>query len=188
MKLKRGLSVLLVLLCGVVFLIGCSTKQKETGIKEFTPYYMTSLTPYAFTFLGTSSTGDPEVETYKMHNDDYSFMEFGKDLKTMWIIFTTGKNGRIEFVVTSFTKKSGQIEGKVSRIEPVGPEKGKIRHYSFWSDKDGIYFKSDLTYNVYTATKSPESDSERHRIVTVTRNQPVVGFARVTPGWIGGGA
>lgn len=181
MKLKRCcFSVLLVLFCSIV-LWGCSSKPK-TGINYLQPYYMTSLTPYAFTYIDTDTQ---EIETFKMNNDDYSFLEFDRNFKNMRIVFVTGKEETITFVVTTYSKNKGQIKGTVSRIESTGPERGRILRYSFWSDDETIHLQALLTYRVYTASRAPESDSESHRIVTVSRNTVVAKFARITPSWVG---
>jgi len=185
MKLKRGLSVLLILLCGVV-LLGCSNSKTKPGIEHLTPYYLGHLTPYAFTYTDTD-TG--EIQTLKMENDDYSFVEFGRDFKTMRMVFVTGKDAELVFVVTkcSHNKKTGNIKGNISRIQDTGPDKGRIIRYSFWSNEDTIYMKALMTHRVLTATRTPESDSEAHRVVEVSRNEVVARFYRSAPAWIGGG-
>jgi hypothetical protein len=163
MGVKRLLSALLVVLCCVVF-FGCSN-NKRTNIEPEHSYYMIHMVPYTF--------------PHKMEkNNDHSFLEFDKDFKNMFIWFDTQSGHQlVSLVITSCTRKSGQIKGTASRIEANTPERGTLVRYSFWSDKNTIYMKTLVTYKVFTAVDS-------HELVTVSRDQTVAKFARTTPGYI----
>ena len=174
--MKRLLSAALILLCGVI-VFGCSNNNKSnTDIKPETGYYLTAITPYAF--------------PHKMKkNDDHSFLEFDSEFKTMSIHFdkipegeTGGEFIRIDFIISSFTQKNGQINGTASRIESEdGPDKGKIIRYSFWSDYKKIYLKTLVSYLVKASTDPMDLGT-----YTINLNVIVAQFARTAPGYIGG--
>jgi len=129
-----------------------------------------------------------EIHTFSMANDDHSFLEFGENWQSMRIVFVTGDQGTVDFVVTSSTRSGGNIEGTASRLQNAGPDMGRIIRYSFWSTSTTIYLRALVSYRVLTATRTPEDDSEAHRVVTVARDTIVASFHRTAPGWIGGGA
>jgi len=177
MKLKRLLSIALILLCAGV-LWGCSKKAK-VDIEPLREYYIQHMEPYAFSKAAVDTFGRP-IDTAKMMTNDNMSLQFESGFKTMWI-HVTGKPTRddhtIDFVVTSCSRKGGQIKGTASRID----DKGALLRYSFWSDDITIYFQTLREYKVYSVP------DESHATVTVERDLIVAKFARTTPAYFGGG-
>jgi len=168
MKVRRILSAVGVLLCGIV-LWGCSSGNR-VNIEPFTPYYIQYLMPYSF--------------PHTIERDDMSFLEFDGDFKNLWISFDApGGHQRVNLIITSSERRNGQIKGTASRIHAEeGPDKGKLLRYSFWSDNDTIYFRALVTYKVWSV------ENDQHVVVTVERDMVVARFARVAPRYIGGAA
>jgi len=184
MKMRRGLAVLLVLLCAGVFL-GCSNRNR-IEIQPLHAYFVEEMEPYAFTRTVYEYCDEEDamvlVDTYRLYGDDRSYLEFSEDFKSMWIIFETGKTGRIDFVITSGSPRNGNIRGTASRIihDPDGVDNGRLARYTFWSDKNRIYLRTVVSYRVGTEYGGV------HRIITIQRNVTVAEFARFDP-WLGGG-
>jgi len=185
MKARRILAVLIVLLCGLT-LWGCSNNNR-VEIKALQGYFVVEMEPYAFspTIYAYDEEEDDDVlvDKYRLFGDDRSYLEFGEDFKSMWIIFETGKTGRIDFVITSGAPKNGNIRGTASRIihDPDGDDNGMLARYSFWSDKNRIYLRTLRSYKVGT------EESGVHKIITIQRNVIVAEFARIDPWLVGGG-
>ena len=189
MKMRRVLSALLILCCGMM-VWGCSNNSR-IEIQARVAYFVEELEPFAFSKTEYKRDGSNNlvyddkgklilVDTYAMEDDDHSYLEFAEDFKSMYIKFETNKDGRIDFVITSGSPKSGNIRGTAARIIPDGPDMGKLARYSFWSDKTSIYLRTLVSYRIGT-----EYD-ESHQVITIERNRPVAQFARTDP-WLGGG-
>jgi len=169
MKVRKLLSVALVLLCGVMF-FGCSGSAKPK-IELDTQYFLEDLGLDAFAFK-------------MVKKDDHSHLKFDSDFKTMTIWFDTLETEipggiTITFVVTSCERKSGQIKGTASRLQTISePDTGKLVRYSFWSDDVKIYLQTLVSYPVYTIKNG------EHTAVTIQQNSIVARFWRNTPGRI----
>jgi len=185
MRIRRFLSAIIILLCGLV-LWGC-TNNNRIDIVSLQPYYIQELEPFAFSRTVIGEDGDL-VDMYPMRGNEYSFLEFAPDFKSMWIVFPSCTlclpNGErcITFVITSGSPSNGNIRGTASRIMPDGPDIGKLIRYNFWSDRNRIYIQTLTTYRVGT------EHAGEHAIVTVQRRTVVAEFARTQPAHIGGGA
>jgi hypothetical protein len=168
MKVKKLLSVALVLLCGIMF-FGCSGNAKPK-IESDTPYFLQELVLDTFAFKVVKP-------------DDRSFLKFGSDFKEMTVRFDDlGGEIIIKFVITSCEQKNGQIKGTASRLQTdKDPETGKLVRYSFWSDDEKIYLQTLTTYKIYTVYDS------KHTAVTVNQDSIVAYFWRNVPSRIGGG-
>lgn len=159
-SLPRALAVLICLLCVTISLTGCGKKQPQIEAKV--QYFIEELVPYTM--------------PYNMVKDnDRTFLEFDEGFKRMAISFDT-LNGRqpLDFVVTSFAQKKGNINATVSRIETDG----KLVRYSVYSNSTTIFLKTLTTYQTRTVVDN------KAVTVDVERNKDVALFHRTTPRYI----
>jgi hypothetical protein len=161
-KFAKRCGLLLVAVFCTVWFFGC-TRTPPPDITAGTQYTLLEIRPGEFFYSNSAPILLSDA------GNTGAFAEFNANFSKMTLV-TIHRNERIEFLVTSFSQRNGQINGTMSRI---GID-GRVVRYKLHSDNSFIYVDALVRYdiNVDLNVGSPNNT------VTIERELNVLIFAR----------